>query len=186
MGQVLSLDGKWLLYATRHDTETELRLRDLASGDEKWLVYPATRDDQESRFTRDLYPGFSFTPDNQAIVVSYGGKIHRVAVPSGQVTEIPFTAKVDQQLGPLVRFAYRVDTGAVLLRQIRNASPSPDGKRLAFSALDRLYVMDLPGGTPRRLTNDTVHEQVPMWSPDGQWVAYVTWSNSGGSINKVR
>ncbi len=186
MRPVLSPDGTWLVYATRYDAETGLRLRNLQTGDERWLVYPVTRDDEESRFTRDLYPGFSFTPDSKAIVASYGGKIWRVEVPSGQATAIPFTAQVTMNLGPLVRFAYRVDTGAVLLRQIRNASPSPDGKRLAFSALDRLYVMDLPGGTPRRLTNDTVHEQVPMWSPDGQWLAYVTWSNSGGSINKVR
>src|SRR6266516_1788096 len=69
-------------------------MRPVLSSDGKWLVYPVTRDDEESRFTRDLYPGFSFTPDNQAIIVSYGGKIHRVAVPSGQVTDIPFTAKV--------------------------------------------------------------------------------------------
>jgi Tol biopolymer transport system component len=186
MRPVLSSDGKWLVYATRYDAETGLRLRDLASGDEKWLVYPVTRDDQESRFTRDLYPGYAFTPDNQAIVVSYGGKIHRVAVPSGQVTDVPFTAKVDQQLGPMVHLPIRVDTGQVLVRQIRNASPSPDGRRLAFSALDRLYVMDLPSGTPRRITNDTVKEQVPAWSPDGQSLAYVTWTDQGGTLNKIR
>ncbi len=186
MRPVLSADGKWLVYATRFDTETGLRLRNLASGDEKWLVYPVTRDDQESRFTRDLYPGYSFTPDNQAIIVSYGGKIHRVAVPSGQVTDIPFTAKVDQQLGPMVHLPIRVDTAQVLVRQIRNASPSPDGKRIAFSALDRLYVMDLPNGTPRRLTNDTVKEQVPAWSPDGLWLAYVTWTDVGGTLNKIK
>jgi Tol biopolymer transport system component len=186
MRPALSSDGKWLVYATRYDAETGLRLRDLASGDEKWLVYPVTRDDQESRFTRDLYPGYSFTPDNQAIIVSYGGKIHRVAVPSGQVTDIPFTAKVDQQLGPMVHLSIRVDTGMVLVRQIRNATPSPDGRRIAFSALDRLYVMDLPSGTPRRLTSDTVKEQVPAWSPDGQWLAYVTWTDQGGTLNKIR
>jgi dipeptidyl aminopeptidase/acylaminoacyl peptidase len=186
MRPALSSDGKWLVYATRYDAETGLRLRDLASGDEKWLVYPVTRDDQESRFTRDLYPGYAFTPDNQALVVSYGGKIHRVAVPSGQVTEIPFTAKVDQQVGPLVHRPVRVDTGQVLVRQIRNATPSPDGRRLAFSALDRLYTIDLPNGTPRRLTSDTVKEQVPAWSPDGQWLAYVTWTDQGGTLNKIR
>jgi hypothetical protein len=186
MRPALSSDGKWLVYATRHDAETGLRLRDMASGDEKWLVYPVTRDDQESRFTRDLYPGYAFTPDNQAIIISYGGKIHRVAVPSGQATDIPFTAKVDQQLGPMVHLPIRVDTGRVLVRQIRNASPSPDGRRLAFSALDRLYVMDLPNGAPRRLTSDTVKEQVPAWSPDGQWLAYVTWTDQGGTLSKIR
>ena len=186
MRPALSSDGKWLVYATRYDAETGLRIRDLASGDEKWLVYPVTRDDQESRFTRDLYPGFTFAPDNQSIIISYGGKIRRVAIPSGQVTEIPFTARVEQQLGPLVHTPTRVDTGAVLVRQIRNAAPSPDGRRLAFSALDRLYVMDLPNGTPRRVTNENVKEQVPAWSPDGQWLAYVTWSDQGGTLNKIR
>ncbi len=186
MRPVLSPDGKWLVYATRYDAETGLRLRDLATGDEKWLIYPVTRDDQESRFTRDLYPGAAFTPDGQALVVSYGGKIWRVAVPSGQATEIPFTVKVEQKLGPMVHIPVRVDTGDVLVRQIRNASPSPDGRRIAFSALDRLYMMDLPSGTPRRLTTDSVKEQVPTWSPDGQWIAYVTWTDRGGVVNKIR
>src|SRR6267378_3552080 len=186
MRPVLSPDGKWLVYATRYDAETGLRLRNLSSGDERWLVYPVQRDDQESRFTRDLMPGSSFTPDSKALVVSYGGKIWRVEVPSGQATAIPFTAKVHQDLGPLVRFETRVDTGDVLMKQIRDASPSPDGRRLAFSALDKLYVMDLPGGTPRRLTTDSVHEQVPTWSPDGQWIAYVTWTDQGGHVQKIR
>src|SRR5213593_1180370 len=186
MRPVLSPDGRWLVYATRHDAETGLRLRNLASGDEQWLVYPVQRDDQESRFTRDLMPGSSFTPDSKALVVSYGGRIWRVDVPSRQVSPIPFTAHMHQDLGPLVRFDTRVDTADILIKQIRDAAPSPDGRRLAFSALDKLYVMDLPGGAPRRLTSDSVHEQVPTWSPDGQWIAYVTWSDQGGYVQKIR
>lgn len=186
MRPVLSRDGKWLAYATRYEAETGLRLRNLTTGDETWLVHPATRDDQESRFTRDLMPGSSFTPDSKALVVSYGGKIWRVEVPSGQVTSVPFSAAVRQELGPLVRFPARVDTGDVLVKQIRDAAPSPDGRQLAFSALDRLYVMDLPRGTPHRLTSDTVHEQVPAWSPDGRWIAYVTWTERGGFVEKTR
>ncbi|HTI03814.1 MAG TPA: amidohydrolase family protein [Gemmatimonadales bacterium] len=186
MRPVLSPDGKWLVYVTRYDAETGIRLRNLQTGDERWLVYPVQRDDQESRFTRDLYPGSSFTPDSKALIVSYGGKIWRVEVPSGTATAIPFTAHVQQSLGPLVRTSVRVDTGDVLIHQIRNATPSPDGRRLAFSAFDRLYVMDLPNGTPRRVTTDSVQEQVPAWSPDGQWLAYVTWTEQGGALDKVR
>jgi Tol biopolymer transport system component len=186
MRPVLSRDGKWLVYATRHDGETALRLRDLATGSESWLRYPVQRDDQESRFTRDLMPGSAFTPDGKALITSYAGKIWRVEVPSGTATPIPFRAKVAQAAGPLVRFSYPVDTGDVLLHQVRNPVASPDAKRIAFSALDRLYVMDWPRGTPRRVTRDSVHEQVPTWSPDGEWVAYVSWGDKGGGVYRAR
>ncbi len=89
------------------------------------------------------------------------------------------------EVGPLVHFDTPVDTGAIELRQVRDASLSPDGKRLVLSGLDRLYVMDYPGGTPRRLTSDTVHEQHPAWSPDGKQIAYITWGNRGGAIQVV-
>jgi Tol biopolymer transport system component len=186
MRPVLSRDGKWLVYATRRDAETGLRLRDLATGSERWLAWPVQRDDQESRYTRDLMPGSAFLPDGSALVTSHGGKLWRIAVPGGAAAEIPFQAEVEQRLGPLVKFATRIDTGDVLARQVRNPAPSPDGRRVAFSALDRLYVMDWPRGTPRRLTRDTVHEQVPAWSPDGRWIAYVTWNDEGGMLWRVR
>ncbi|HEX6065307.1 MAG TPA: hypothetical protein VFZ04_13845, partial [Longimicrobiales bacterium] len=35
----ISPDGKWLVYGTRHEAETALRIRDLETGDERWLVY---------------------------------------------------------------------------------------------------------------------------------------------------
>ena len=89
-------------------------------------------------------------------------------------------------MGPLVKFEFKVDTGEILLKQIRDPSLSPDGKRLLFSALDRLYTLDLPNGTPKRLTSDTVHEQNPVWSPDGKWVAYITWGNAGGYVQRVK
>jgi hypothetical protein len=81
---VISPDGTKLVFGTRYKTETGLRIRDLKTGDEKWLKYPVTRDDQESRFTRDLLPGYAFLPDGKSIVVSYGGKLHRVNIDDGK------------------------------------------------------------------------------------------------------
>lgn len=185
MRPALSPDGRWLVYAVRHDAETGLRLRDLESGDERWLKYPVQRDDQESRFTRDLMPGSAFTPDSRAFVTTWGGRIWRVELAGGAVTEIPFTASVRLDLGPLVRFETPVDTGDILLRQIRDPELSPDGTRLVFSALDRLYLLQLPNGKPRRLTSDTILEQQPRWSPDGKQIAYVTWGIGGGAILAV-
>lgn len=184
----LSPDGKSLVYGSRHDTDTGLRIRDLQSGEERWLAYPVQRDDQESRAPLDALPGFSFTPDSRAVVVSYGGEIWRVPVDGGTAAKIPFTADVELEMGPEVRFSYEIeDDNAFTIRQIRDAAPSPDGKKLVFTALDRLYIMDYPAGTPRRLTNLEVGEYYPTWSPDGSSIAFVTWSDQeGGHIYRMR
>jgi Tol biopolymer transport system component len=186
MRPVLSPDGKWLVYATRWDAQTGLRLRNLESGDDSWLLYPVTRDDQESLSTRDLMPGSSFTPDSTALVTSFDGKLWSISIPDGAVAPIPFTAAVDQKIGPKLAFDYTVDQGPVRAQQIRYARLSPDGKRLAFTALSHVYVMDFPKGTPRRAGNLEAGEHHPSWSPDGRYVAYVTWSEQeGGHVYRV-
>ena len=53
MRPMLSPDGKWMVYATRHKSQTALRARNLETGFERWLAHPVTRDDQESRASRD-------------------------------------------------------------------------------------------------------------------------------------
>ena len=63
--------------------------------------------------------------------------------------------------------------------------PSPDGSRIAFTALDRLWVADAEGSNPERLTDADVSEHQPAWSPDGRWIAYVTWEGEQGHVYKV-
>lgn len=186
MRPVLSPNGRLMVYATRHDTDTGLRLRDLATGEERWLQYPVQRDDQESVASRDTMPGYAFLPDGQSVIANWGGKLHRIDVASGNAREIAFTADVSLDLGPKLKFPIRVEEGPVKARLIQGAAPSPDGKRLAFSSLTRLYRMDLPSGRPARVTSQDAREYQPAWSPDGQWIAYTTWTENGGHIWKAR
>jgi len=182
----LSPDGKWLAYGTRYKAETGLRLRELATGNERWLAYPVQRDDQEGSSSLDVLPGFTFTPDSRDVIASYGGEIWRIPVAGGAASKIPFQVDENITIGPEVKFAYRVDSGAVQVRQIRDAVPSPDGTRLAFSALGRVYVMDYPNGTPRRVSNLAEGEHYPVWSPDGAALAFVTWNDrDGGHVYRV-
>ena len=181
----ISPDGKWLAYASRRMATTGLKVRELASGDERWVATDIQRDDIESRGSRDLLPGYSWTPDAKGIVLSHHGHFWNIDVASGKQTQIPFTADVDQMIADLVRFEYPVNDTTLTVRQIRGARPSPDGKRLAFSALDRLWIMDLPSGTPKRLTTATDGEHSPVWSPDGKSIAYVSWNEEGGDIWRI-
>ncbi len=75
---MLSPDGKQVLYVTRYETESGLRLRNLESGEDHWVKYPVTRDDQESLFTRDVFPGYAFLPGGKEIVYNQDGKIKRL------------------------------------------------------------------------------------------------------------
>ncbi len=180
----LSPDGKFLVYATRLQTKTGLRIRNLQTQAEDWLAFPVQRDDIESRAPLDAYPGYSFTPDSKAVVVTYGGEIWCVPVDKSAATKIPFEATVKIEMGPEVKFAYRVDTASTFTaHQIRDLAPSPDGTKLAFSALDRIYVMALPNGKPERVSTQDVGEYGPTWAPDSRSIAWVTWNDGvGGHI----
>src|SRR5437879_1259295 len=182
---VLSPDGRQVLYVTRHETESGLRLRNLESGEDRWVKYPVTRDDQESLFTRDVFPGYAFLPGGKEIVYNQDGKIKRLDLVTGSEKVIPFTAQVSQELGPKLDFPQTVEQGPVKVRLIMDPAESPDGKKLVFSTMTHLYTMDLPAGKPQRLTVGNAREFQPAWSPDGKTVAYVTWSSEGGQLWRI-
>ena len=183
----LSNDGNWMVYGTRYEEKTGLVLRDLKSGDERWLAYPVQRDEQESVASLGVLPAMTFTPDNKYVLASYGGKIYKMPVSGGDAIEIPFTVNVELAIGPKVEFKYPIsDDEDILANQIRNAKPSPDGKQLVFNALNKLYIMKLPNGKPKRLTKMDIIETQPNWSPNGKEVVYTTWSETnGGHLYKV-
>lgn len=187
MRPVLSRDGKQLVYAARHNGQTGLRLRQLDSGEDRWLAYPVQRDEQEAMPTRDTMPGYNFTPDGKALIVSYGGKIQRLDIATGKAREIPFTANVKLDVGPDLHVQQKNPTGPVRARIIQTPRQSPDGRTAVFSALSKLYLLGLSqGAAPRRLTSSANAEFHPNWSADGRWITYVTGSAKGGHIWKTR
>jgi Tol biopolymer transport system component/imidazolonepropionase-like amidohydrolase len=182
----LSPDERWLVYGSRYNDKTGLVLRDLKTGQEKWLAYPVQRDEQESIAPMGVLPAMSFTPDSKEVIASYGGKIYRVPVAGGDAVEIPFEVDTEVELGPKLDFKYPIkDDKEMIVTQIRDGKVSPDGKQLAFTALNRLYIMDLPAGKPTRVSNFLFTEAMPAWSPDGSQLAWVSWENNGGHLYKI-
>jgi len=183
---VLSKDGKWLVYGTRYEDKTGLVIRDLKTGNERWLAYPVQRDDQESIAVSGVLPAMAFTPDSKHLLASFGGKINKIDITSGAYTEIAYQVDGKLELGPEVLFKYPIkDTSAVMASQIRDAVPSPNEKQLVFTVLNRVYVMDYPNGTPKRLTSNEFTEAQPIWSPDGKQIVFTTWNAAGGALYAV-
>jgi Tol biopolymer transport system component len=181
-----SPNGKWLVYGSRFEDETGLILHNLLNGDEKWLAYPVQRDEQESIAPLGVLPGMSFDPSSENLYASYGGKIYRINLASGNATEVPFEAELNIELGPQLDFKFPIDDNEeVFANQIRDAKPSPNGEYLVFTALDRLYTYNMSTASIKRLTSNNFTEAMPVWSSDGKSIAFVTWEGKEGHIYKV-
>ena len=180
----ISHDGRLLAYASRVEGRTELRVRDLATGDDRRLAFPIEHDQLQAMMWQDLVPRYAFTPKDDALILSVGGHLERLSMANGTAAPLPFRALVDRGVGAPTRQHIPEETGPVRARLIMAPVASPDRRTLAFSALGRLYLMSLDGSgalTPIGQAGDPAFE--PSWSPDGRSLVWVTWSErSGGAI----
>ncbi|WP_420387539.1 S41 family peptidase [Roseivirga sp.] len=59
-------------------------------------------------------------------------------------------------------------------RWIRYQSISPDGQNIAFTYKGDLYVVPSSGGEARQITFHEAHDYMPVWSKDGQQIAFAS------------
>ncbi len=183
-----SHDGRKLAFVRRIGTRSALMIRDLESGRERVLFDGLDQDQQETWAIHGVYPAFAWTPDNLHIVISYDGKLHRISLESGNVTNIPFRATVNKKIADAVLFDFPVPDERFHTQLVRWPVLTPGKEHLVFQAAGYLYRMSLPDGTPERLTETREHlEYAPSVSRDGRFVVYATWDDEkGGHIKMVR
>lgn len=174
-----SPDGKSLAFVRRHQYQTSLWVRDLASGQDRMLTKSLDRDLQETWAIQGVYANMAFTPDSKSIVYWAGGKLHRIDVKSKATKEIPFHVTQTMKVAKAVRSRIEVAPATFDAKMVRWPQISPDGRKVVFQSLGYIWVKDLPEGKPRRLTSqDERFELYPSWSRDGRNIVYVTWHDS--------
>jgi len=179
-----SPDGRLMAFVKRVRAKSVLYAADLESGEE-WPVYDQLdRDMQQTWAIHGVYPHMAWLPGTDEVVFWAGGKIRRVDVRTREAREIPFHVAATRTMMEAVRFPVDVAPDTFEVRMVRWAQVSPDGNRLVFQALGRIWVKDLPEGEPRRLTGQEDHfEYYPSWSRDGRQIVYATWDDQElGSI----
>ncbi|HEY1304609.1 MAG TPA: hypothetical protein VGF24_13700 [Vicinamibacterales bacterium] len=85
----------------------------------------------------------------------------------------PVLAFIDTENGKTLREKPFPELGEIL-----NPAWSPDGNKIAFSAMvggfSDLYLYDMKADSLRKLTDDQYADLQPAWSPDGTRIAFVT------------
>ena len=173
-----SPDGKRIAFIRRVRGKSVLHLMDVESG-EQWPVYDGLdRDMQETWAVHGVYPGMDWTPDSRSVVFWAGGKIRRVDADTRKVSVIPFHVKSTRTVVEALRFPVEVAPDIFDTRMLRWVQTSPRGDRVLYQALGRIWIRDLPDGTPRRLTRQSDHFEIyPSFSRDGRSVVYTTWDD---------
>jgi Tol biopolymer transport system component/imidazolonepropionase-like amidohydrolase len=182
----LSPDGRTLSMIRRIREKTVLIAHDLVTGRERQLWDGLANDNQEGFAWTGVYPAYDWTPDGKAIVIYADGGFFRVDAASGAARRIPFTASVEQIVTHAVRFPQHMGAERVTVKQIAWPARSPDRKAIVFEALGRIWRYDVAAREAKPLTAEGVRAFSPAWSPDGKWIAYVTWRDSlGGHLWKM-
>jgi len=124
------------------------------------------------------------TTDQEDIIVTTRDGANQAIFPSFRNSGYDWLSDDDLVLGQTDGI-YRgnIQSGTVtrlfpLTDPVLDLAVSPDGQRLAFRMIGRLWVSDLDGQNLHRLTKSEGFERLPEWSPDGRYIAFEHVNNA--------
>ncbi|WP_409432933.1 amidohydrolase family protein [Litorimonas sp. RW-G-Af-16] len=183
-----SPDGKHLAFVKRVDAETRLFIKDLESGEEREVFDHLDRDMQETWAVHGVYPNMDWSPDSKHLYFWASGQIHKLDVATKEVDHIDFRVKDTREMrtAPRPKVAVAPDTFKTTMP--RFVQVSPDGSRVIYESLGKLYTKATSGGRAKRLTKlpADMKEMHPRFSRDGKSLTFVTWNDSDlGAIHTM-
>lgn len=174
----ISPDGKTLAFVRRVREKSALHLIDVESGKLRPLWDGLNHDQQEAWAIFGPYANFDWLPDGSALVIWAQGGLWKVPADGAAPSKIAFSAEVEQQVAEPLRFDQPLESGQFQAKMIRDVATAPDGKRVVFHAVGKLWLRTLPSGKPTRLSNnETDFEYQPSFSADGNKLLFTRWND---------
>jgi len=131
----------------------------------------------------DIFPfPVRFLPDGRFVYTADGHIRVRDAF-GGNPADIGFRADLALRRPAFTKRKDRHfdDRGAREVKGISAPVLSPDGRSIAFVALNDVWVMPI-GGVPRRLTDDVDRDISPQWTADGRAVYFSSERGNAGQL----
>lgn len=176
-----SPDGREIAFVRRDKDQSQLWIKDIASGRERMIYGALDLDLQETWAVYGVYPNMDWTPDSRSILFWAGGKLNRVNRDGSGHAVIPFAIDDTRGVADAPHPAIAVAPDRFVTSMPRFGQLSPDGTRVIFESLGRLYTKSARGrDVPRPLTGASgVVEAFPAYSRDGNRLAWVRWTDEG-------
>jgi Tol biopolymer transport system component len=139
----------------------------------------------------DLFPFPVQYMGQNEFVYTASGKIRTRDANGGNLQDITFSATQVLRRPIITPPPARRSLGATKpqpVRGINGAVISPDGRSVAFIALNDLWMMKIgekgekSGEAPVRLTSDTDRDVDPRWTRDGRFIYWSTDKNNAGNL----
>ncbi|MEU6084081.1 amidohydrolase family protein [Streptomyces sp. NPDC047108] len=166
-GPAFAPDGRGLAHVRVTGAKAELMVDDrpLTDGEDVFPFAPTWLSADELLYTAD-------------------GLIRRRKRTGGAGREIPFTAAVGVARTPYRRKRPDLESGGARdVLGIADPALAPDGRTVAFRALNALWLLPVGGrgGHPKKIVGDGYLNAAPDWAPDGRSLVYV--SDRSGTAN---
>ena len=177
-----SPDGKSIAFVRRDKDQSQLWVKDIATGEERMIYGALDLDLQETWAVYGVYPMMDWMPDGKSMVVWAGGKLRRVSADGSGAQEIPFRITDSRMVAEAPHPVIEVAPDSFTTKIPRFASISPDGRRVVFESMGKLFTKPVGSSAdPQRLISgggDSL-ELWPTWSRDGSRIAFVRWTDQG-------